>query len=81
MATILIKIKRSLETPVPWKDGSFVIPVDCKAGFNLKDMEEVKVKGIEETTKELLNIYNKQNTVQTVLDNDLDDISISTEEI
>ena len=80
MATILIKIKRSLETPVPWKDGSFVIPVDCKAGFNLKDMEEVKVKGIEETTKELLNIYNKLKIVTSKhLEEDLDDIVLQEE--
>lgn len=33
-AEILIKIKRSLETPLVWKEREFVVPVDFTIGFN-----------------------------------------------
>lgn len=84
-AEILMKIKKSLETPVPWKDRSFVIPVDCKAGFNLKDMEEVKIdvkSGVDRLVEQLHSIYRQHGAYRELqtMDWNLDDsILLETE--
>lgn len=86
-AEILLHIKRSLETPVPWKDSSFVIPCDLKVGFNLKDMKEVKVdvehEGSEGLAHRLHEVYTELGTVGQLplMDGDLDDISLSAAEM
>lgn len=64
-AKILIRIKKSLETPLIWHDREIPTPVDLAIGFNMcKDMmEELKSKNIpndeEKLAEKLQLIYNK----------------------
>ena len=41
-----MKIDNSLIEPLTWKGRSFSIPTDISFGYNLKDMEEVKMKDV-----------------------------------
>jgi len=46
IAEMLIRIKRSLEQPLQYKDREFVVPVDLTLGFNMysEDCKEIKSK-------------------------------------
>ena len=56
-ADILLKIKKSLETPLSWHGKTFAVPADISIGFNMckEDMTEIKSKNCPSTTQELSN--------------------------
>jgi DNA polymerase-1 len=45
MAEILLAIRRSLETPLCWKDRTFVVPADLTFGFTLYKGDCLELKG------------------------------------
>lgn len=62
-ADILLKIKRSLETPMYWRDTRIVIPADLSIGRNMckESMREIKSKDIPNNTDTLANKLEKIN--------------------
>ena len=44
-AEMLIRIKKSLETPLKWKEREFIIPADLTIGFNMCKEHGVELKG------------------------------------
>ncbi len=66
-ADMIIKIKKSLETPLKWRDREFVVPVDLTMGYSLSGEEGEEIKGndfstepgiLANTLKERLDILN-----------------------
>lgn len=45
IAQQISSIRDSLDQPLEWHDREFVIPTDCKIGFNYADMEKVDITG------------------------------------
>jgi len=56
-ADILLKIKRSLETPMYWRDTRIIVPADLSIGKNMckEEMKELKSKEIPGDIETLAN--------------------------
>ena len=53
-ASCLLLLKESLEVPLRWRNIEFSIPIECKTGPNLRDMEKVNLDAsnlVEELTR------------------------------
>lgn len=57
IANACISLQESLNQPIEWRSTSFVIPTDFKIGFNLEDMEKVKITTPDETAQALEDAY------------------------
>jgi len=85
-ADMLINIKKSLERPVTWRDTSFVIPLDFKAGLSMGNMKTVEIDNAETTeglANKLYEIYRELGASRQLssVDRDLSDSSSFTEEM
>jgi hypothetical protein len=83
---MLINIKKSLERPVTWRDTSFVIPLDFKAGLSMGNMKTVEIDNAETTeglANKLYEIYRELGASRQLssVDRDLSDSSSFTEEM
>jgi len=43
---MLIRIKKSLESPITWRTQTFSIPMDIEMGVDLKNTYEIDVKKV-----------------------------------
>lgn len=50
---MLMTLKKSLESPIRWKQSEFSIPADVSVGYNFYDLEELKADNEEELSVEL----------------------------
>jgi len=85
-ANMLIRIKRSLESPVVWHDHSFVIPLDFKMGLSMGSMKTVEIDNaetIEGLANKLHGLYGELGTTSELpsVDRDLSDSSSFAEEM
>ena len=64
-ADIILKIKKSLETPMYWRDTKIIVPADVAIGFNMckEEMKEFKSKDVPDdivmVADKLEGVYNE----------------------
>lgn len=84
-ARMLLLIKKALETPMVWHGKEFVIPLEFKFGYNMKDTKKVEIT--DETVGRLADTLHEVYTQLGVsrqlpsVDRDLGDSSITAEEM
>lgn len=84
-ARMLLLIKKSLETPMVWHGKEFVIPLEFKFGFNMKDTKKVELtdETVGRLADKLHEVYTQLGVPRPVpsVDRDLSDSSIVAEEM
>lgn len=85
-ARMLLLIKKSLEAPMIWHGKSFVIPLEFKFGFNMKDTKKVGISDdetVERLADKLYGVYTELGAPRQLpsVDRDINDSSVSAEEM
>jgi hypothetical protein len=83
---MLIHIRDSLERPMVWHGNSFVIPLEFKLGYNMKDTKKVgidKDETVGRLARKLHDIHSELGTPRQLpsVDRDICDSSFLEEEM